>query len=77
MSGIEDVLRFLDHVDIRTLGSVAEKLKKSRSKKEQAVGAFLSRVYAYRTEGAGAAKPPEKGSTVAPSSLFSGLRDIR
>jgi hypothetical protein len=71
---MSDVFRFLDHVDMRTLLSVAEKLKKSRSKKEQAVGAFLSRVYEYRTS----VHTPEKSSQTTESKrLFDGLRDIR
>ena len=65
-------LQFLDHVDMRTLSKVAEKLKASRNKKEQAVGAFLARVYTFRTEGPLEMPAPDREST----SLFDGLRDI-
>lgn len=73
MSGMNDVMRFLDHVDMRTLNAVAEKLKKSRNKREQAVGAFLARVYAYRTEQPVNREPEPQSGT---SRLFDGLRDI-
>lgn len=73
MSGMNEVMRFLDHVDMRTLNAVAEKLRKSRSKKEQAVGAFLARVYEYRTENtASRESAPQTGT----SRLFDGLRDL-
>lgn len=74
MSSMSDIFRFLDHVDMRTLLSVADKLKKSRNKKEQAVGTFLSRVYDYQTS---VHVPDTKGEKSEPNRLFDGLRDIR
>jgi hypothetical protein len=73
MSGMNDIMRFLDHVDMRTLNAVAEKLKKSRNKKEQAVGAFLARVYAYRID---TSVIRESEPQAEASKLFDGLRDI-
>jgi len=74
MASMSDVFRFLDHVDMRTLHGVAEKLKKSRNKREQAVGAFLSRVYDYQTSVQPSKKEQESGGSTG---LFDGLRDIR
>lgn len=53
MSGDIDRLFIpLKYVDNAAIQQFADKLKKSRSKQEQAIGSFLSRVVVFREEGA-------------------------
>ena len=71
------VLEPLKQVDVKTLTSMAETLKRSKDKKKRALGVFLDRLNKYRLE------EPKKKNTVAEdnikskSHLSSGLKDLK
>ena len=62
----------LKAVDAKTLSAIAGTLKKSRDKKQRAVGVFLDRINRYRLGDASAA-PQDSRSSLDPSS---GLKDL-
>ena len=78
MMNINDVFKPLDFVDLKTLLMVSDRLKKSRNKKEQAIGSFLNRVYLYRSEGSNTT-PQSSNSSGKKNKIntFDGLRDLR
>ena len=72
---LQYALEPLKVVDVKTLSSIAENLKRSRDKKKKAVGVFLARLNRCRLEQPAAGKKPPAPSTVIDDS--SGLKDLR
>jgi hypothetical protein len=76
--GVDHAFDPLKVVDIKTLASVAESLKKSKDKSKRAIGVFLDRVNRLRTDtkdtgGPGSTKTSSTNSSILRSS---GLKDL-
>jgi len=77
-SGLDHAFDPLKIVDVKTLGAVAESLKKSKDQKKRAIGVFLDRINRLRTankETSNAKRQPSTNSHILNSTGLSDLQE--